>query len=123
MVNLSQYGSIFSQLYTDKMEIYRHKNADNLDGTTATILPEKPLYSNISCRISFVNIDLANDLAVNKLPIRIIPKVFCATDVDIKSGDYIIITRNNIVQYKGIVGKPNVYESHQEISLSVKGDA
>ena len=123
MVNLAQFGNIFNHLYTDKMDIYRHKNVENVDGTTGTILPEKPLYSNISCRISFVNIDLANDAVVNKLPIRIIPKVFCDTNVDIKSGDYIIITRNNNAQYKGIVGMPNIYETHQEISLSVKGDA
>ena len=123
MIDLSKYSNVFSQLYTDKLDIYRHTNSTNEDGTIKTKLPETPLYSSIPCRISFSRtIDLTTDKAINKLPIHLIPKVFCNTDVDIKAGDYLIITRKN-TQYKGIAGMPNVYESHQEISITVEGDA
>lgn len=123
MIDLSKYKGIVNQLFTDKLDIYRYGSSQNEDGTTATNLPKKPLYSNIPCRISFSRtIDLTTDLAINKLPIHLIPKVFCDTSIDIKAGDYIIITRNNI-QYKGIAGMPNMYETHQEINMTVGGDA
>lgn len=123
MIDLSKYRGIVNQLFTDKLDIYRHSVEENEDGTIKTGLPNKPLYSNIPCRISFSRtIDLTTDVAINKLPIHLIPKVFCDTSIDIKAGDYIIITRNS-TQYKGIAGKPNMYETHQEISLTVGGDA
>lgn len=123
MIDLSQYKGIVNQLFTDKLDIYRHNNSLNDDGTTKTDLPTTSLYSNIPCRISFSRtIDLTTDKAINKLPIHLIPKVFCDTSIDIKAGDYIIITRNN-TQYKGIAGNPNMYETHQEISMTVEGDA
>lgn len=124
MINLKVFKGIVNQLYTDKLDIYRHTNPElNSDGTTPTILPKKPIYTDIPCRISFSRtIDLTTDRAINKLPIHLIPKVFCDTSIDIKAGDYIIIRRNNI-EYKGLVGAPNVYETHQEISLTVEGDA
>ena len=123
MIDLSKYKGIVNQLFTDKLDIYRYGASQNEDGTTSTNLPTKPLYSNIPCRISFSRtIDLTTDLAINKLPIHLIPKVFCDTSIDIKAGDYIIITRNN-TQYKGIAGNPNMYETHQEISMTVGGDA
>ena len=91
--------------------------------TSLPRLGTRPLYSNVPCRISFSRtIDLTTDKAINKLPIHLIPKVFCDTSIDIKAGDYIIITRNN-TQYKGIAGNPNMYETHQEISMTVEGDA
>lgn len=123
MIDLTQYKGIVSQLFTDKLDIYRHTAEQNEDGTIKTGLPTTPLYSNIPCRISFSRtIDLTTDLTINKLPIHLIPKVFCDTSIDIKAGDYIIITRNN-TEYKGIAGKPNMYETHQEVSLTVGGDA
>lgn len=123
MIDLTVYKGIASLLYSDKLSIYRHTTKQNADGTTATILPTTPLYENIPCRISFSRtIDLTTDKAINKLPIHLIPKVFCDTDVDIKAGDYLIIERKKET-YKGIGGKPNVYETHQEISLTVGGDA
>lgn len=123
MIDLSQYKGIVNQLFSDKLDIYRYTSSLNDDGTTKPSLPDTPLYSNIPCRISFSRtIDLTTDITVNKLPIHLIPKVFCDTSIDIKAGDYIVITRKN-TQYKGIAGKPNVYETHQEISLTVGGDA
>lgn len=123
MIDLTMYAGIASQLYTDKLDIYRHTTSLNADGTTRTGLPETPLYEGVACRISFSRtIDLTTDKAINKLPIHIIPKVFCNTDVDIQAGDYLVITRKN-AQYKGLAGKPNVYETHQEISITVGGDA
>ena len=33
MIDLSKYSNVFSQLYTDKLDIYRHTNSTNEDGT------------------------------------------------------------------------------------------
>ena len=123
MIDLSIYKGIINNLFTDKMDIYRHHTSINSDGTTKTALSESPIYTDIPCRISFSRtIDLTTDITINRLPIRLIPKVFCDIDVDIKAGDYIIIRRNN-AEYKGLAGKSNMYETHQEISMTVEGDA
>lgn len=124
MIDLRIFGSVFNSLYADTLTVYRHSTSLNADGTTATNLTKVAVHENIPCRLSFGSSnDSPNDTDINKSPISIIPKIFCSTDIDIKSGDFIIVTRLNKAIYQGIVGRANIYETHQEILLSVEGDS
>lgn len=124
MINFTVTRNALRLLYTDKMEVYRHTNGLNADGTTITNLPKKSIYTNIPCRISFSRtVDSPSDKAINRNPISEIPKIICDIDVDIKAGDFVIVTRNNKVTYKGLLGLPNMYENHQEAMLDIRSDA
>ena len=56
------------------------------------------------------------------------PKLFCAHDVDIRAGDYIVLRRYSddgklIHTYKGLAAQPSWYSTHQEIFIRVDEEA
>ena len=127
-MNLSVFGSLFAQMYTDKMSISRYTETENTDGTTSVSKNLEPVYTDIPCRISFNQNDNPESLADDANPIFIQIKLFCKADVDIKKGDGIMVNRLDsdgsvLATYKGVSNLPIVYTTHKEIQIVQSGDA
>lgn len=128
VMRLSKFSKIMSKMYTDKMEVKRHEEVTNDDGTTGIQLLTVSKLDNVPCRISFVTKDYPLTSLEDKNPIRLDVKVFCDVDVDIKKGDLLIIDRlddngQTITTYKGISNLPYRFVTHQEIELVKVGEA
>lgn len=127
-MKISGFKSIISSTYTDIMDIYRHVEVMNTDGTSGIQISQMPLYTGIKCRISFENRDASNTISEDTNPINLQIKIFCEPSVDIKKGDKLIVYRNddngNIMSsYEGIANLPFVYTTHKEIEITEIGDA
>lgn len=117
-------GKYYAIIYTDRMDVYRHNEEYNSDGTTFTNIDE-PLYTDIPCRISFEYRDLKNDGPMEADKISYMPKVFCKNSVDLKSGDYVVITRTSddgeyTRVYKGHLGDSAWFSTHQEAIIGIE---
>lgn len=129
-MNYKQTRLIFQSKMTDRADIYRHRVINNIDGSTDIVLDEKPLYTNVKCRISFIRYKIENpsDIAVDENPIRFIPKLFFPVFTDVIAGDVVKVTRysseNEILgYYDGVTGMPAYYDTHTEIMLNVNTNA
>lgn len=127
-MKLSGFSKIITTMLTDKMSITRYVDKENEDGTTDTVMPESPLYSDVACRVSFSSGDKPNDKDVDDTPVAIVPKIFCELDVDLKAGDFVTATRFNdkgevIASYSGKVGLPAVFITHKEALFSIERSA
>ncbi len=127
-MRIAGLGKFYTILYDDRFDIYRTDKALNDDASTHIFYEEEPLYSNVPGRISFVSDDRGTDYEVDSTPIRYDPKLFCASDVDIKAGDYIVIHRlddkGNVTHtYKGRASKPSWYTTHQETFIRINEEA
>ena len=128
-MKLSGFSKIFSTMFTDKMSITRYIDKDNDDGTTTTVLPDSPVYTDVSCRISFLTSgERPNDDDIDNTPIKFVPKIFCKLDTDLKEGDFITVKRfddegNVIATYSGKVGLPSVFITHKEALFSIERSA
>ena len=127
-MNLASFDKVVAATFTDELDIYHYLNStDTTSRTVATSLPSTPSQSSVPCRISFMKIESPLPQEVDATPISTTPKIFCAAEVDIREGDYVVARRKKlgivIATYKGVVGLPNVFETHQEVLLGVKGYA
>ena len=123
-MKLAGLGSLMTILYNDRMDIYRTGASDNQDGTTDISYQPEPLRTDVPCRISFASDDSAADSEVDRNPVRFNPKLFCAPDVDLQAGDFVVVRRisdNAVVArtYEGRVGLPSWYSTHQEANLRI----
>jgi hypothetical protein len=124
-MNLEKYTSILKQYRYDKMNIKRYTEIVNSDGSTDITMPANPTYSNVPCKISFQQIEKQNETGMT-FSIDSNIKIFCATDIDLKDNDYIEITRTvgaKTVTYKGNIGMPALFQTHQEAELTLIGHA
>lgn len=115
----SGHRKIIEMLYTDSFDVYKFTQVTNADGSTDTILDTTPTIANQKCRISFPSMENPKDMKVDETPIRAVPKLFCAPDLDIQEGDIIVLRRLGeggrvLKTYEGQVGLPSVYPSHLE---------
>lgn len=127
-MKLGAFSGIITTMFTDKMEITRYVERTNSDGTTETALPDIPLYTDVSCRISFVSEENPKDGAVDDTPVKSIPKVFCKIDADVQAGDYITLRRigddgNVMATFSGQIGLPSIYPTHKEALFLIKESA
>ena len=128
-MKLSGFSAVISTLFKDKMTISRYVDKENADGTTTTVLSDSPLFEDIPCRISFSSTkEKPNDNEIDDTPIEMMPRIFCGANVDIKAGDYIVITRYNdsgevFATYAGKVGLPSVFITHKEALFSIERSA
>ena len=127
-MKLGAFSGIITTMFTDKMDITRYVEQENPDGTTETALPDIPLYTDISCRISFVSEESPKDGAVDDTPVKSIPKVFCKIDADVQAGDYITLRRigdggNVVATFSGQIGLPSIYPTHTEALFLIKESA
>lgn len=127
-MKLAGLGKLLAMLYNDRMDIYRTESREEKDSTTSISYEPEPLYSDVKCRISFSSDDTGTDSEVDRNPIRFNPKLFCAMDVDIKAGDFVVIRRyaddgSVMTMYEGMVAMPSKYSTHQEIFLRINESA
>lgn len=126
-MRLTSFTPIIASTFTDKMDIYHYQNSTNTSRTVATTLPSTPSKSSVPCRISFIKIESPLPDQVDGVPISTTPKLFCPVGCGIREGDYVEVRRMRngtvIGTYKGVAGLPNIFETHQEVLLGVKGYA
>lgn len=127
-MKLAGLGKLFAILYNDRMDIYRTEAQDNEDCTTSISYEPDPVYSNIECRVSFSSDDTGTDSEVDRNPVKFNLKLFCAMEVDIKAGDYVVARRyaddgSVMATYEGVVAMPSKYSTHQEVFLRVDESA
>ena len=127
-MKLSGFSGIIATLFTDKMSITRYVDEEEADGSTTTVLPSAPLYTDIDCRVSFASTENPNDKDVDNTPLEVAPKIFCKSDTDLRAGDFIKVTRFGddgkiIATYSGKVGLPSVFITHKEALFSIEESA
>lgn len=127
-MKLSGMGVFLTMLYDDRFDIYRTDKKANEDSSIDIFYQDTPKYSDVPGRLSFSSDDRSSDTAVDETPIKYNPKLFCAHDVDIRAGDYIVIRRYSddgkfIHTYQGLAAQPSWYSTHQEIFIRVDEEA
>ena len=123
-MKLAGLGKFLTILYDDRMDIYRTSAEINIDKTTVVFYDPSPLYKDVKCRLSFSSDDTGSDSEVDRNPVRSNPKLFCATDVDLQAGDYVVVRRyaddgSLKTTYEGRVAKPSWYSTHQEAVVRI----
>jgi len=127
-MRLDSFSPLLTEMMTDEMDVYRHTEVQNSDGTTSTILPTSPLHTQIKCRVSFSSLDNPRESEIDQTPIKVVPKIFCSTLADIKTGDMIVVRRlrhdkSTMVTYRGQIGLPANYLTHKEALFFIKESA
>lgn len=127
-MKLGKFAGIITTMFSDAMDITRYINKENADSTTETILPDTPIYTDVSCRISFSSEENPGDTDIDNTPLKLTPKIFCKIDEDLQAGDYVVVRRLDddgkvIATYSGKVGLPAVYISHKEALFYINGSA
>lgn len=129
MVRLSIAGKVLSKLYTDKLNVYRHVETVNDDGTTSVDTTLSQILTDIPCRISFSQLDSSDNFTEESNLRKVEIKVFCNTTVDVRKGDKITVERVEEVEgtvlqsFTGYASQPSKFASHQEIVLVESGVA
>ena len=82
------------------------------------------IYSNIRCNIEIVSTDVADNLAVDVVPIITSLRIHMPQYVDIRNNDYIIAKKmssdNRILQvYGGVCGYPSVNQARKSVSMTM----
>ena len=127
-MHLTGLGGLFAMLYNDKMDVYRTTENTNDDTSNNIAYNPKPLYTDISCRISFSSDDTGTDSEVDRNPVVYNPKLFCRPEIDLRAGDYVIVKRltdKGVVArtYEGVISEPSWYTTHQEAFMRINRGA
>ena len=125
-MKLSSFSALLTPLMTDRVYIYRYVN-ETENNITKTTLSNEPVVS-APCRISFDTRDKPSGSSIDETKIEFRPKLFVGTDVDIRAGDKVVITRYNddntvMSVYTGQAGEPACYPSHKEVLVYIEGSA
>ena len=123
-MKLAGLGRLMSILYDDRMDIYRTDKEANDDDTTDISYKPSPKYTGVPCRVSFSSDDTASETEVDRNPVRFNPKLFCKPEVDLRAGDYAVVTRYRddgavAAVYRGQVAQPSWYSTHQEAFMRI----
>lgn len=98
----------FEALWRDTMDIYRY----NDDGS----LPDVPAHAGVKCHYSMGTVQpVGTDSAPTMQSTN---KLFCATGVDIKPGDYVEVTQRNGAKVNLTVGEGFPFTYNQELSVT-----
>ena len=124
-INFEPIGEAMKVFDTDEIDIGRRTIIQNPDGTIGETNQEVPIYKNISCHISFDNIDNPDESTVDSEPIITMITINCPLEVDLQKGDYITARKlsNNgevIGTYTGIIGSPNKDQARQSAQMQMK---
>lgn len=127
-MRLGDFAGIITTMFSDKMDITRYVDIEMEDGSTQTALPDTPLHTDVSCRISFSSEENPGDTDIDNTPLKLTPKIFCGLGADLRAGDYVTVRRlddNNevIATYSGKVGLPAIYSSHKEALFYINRSA
>lgn len=124
-INFEPIGEALKAFDTDKIDIARRLEIENPDGTTGETSQDVPIYTDISCHISFDNVDNPDENTVDSEPIITMLTINCPVDVDLQKGDYITAYKLNnagetIAIYVGIIGYPEINQSRQSAQMQMK---
>ena len=127
-MKLSSFENTLSVLYLDRFDIHRYDESLNEDGTVSNLPSADPTLSDIPCKISYSNSDLAESSREDTNPIEQSIKLFCRPDVQVNKGDMLMVRRmsenGQVVQtFSGTANAPNKFLTHQEIMFTEVGDA
>lgn len=97
----------------DLMTIKRTVKEVNTDGSTGeTALTE--IYTDVPCDVQFYREDIPDTNTTSGKQTVMYLKLYCSTDVDLKSNDYVIIRKKSgdtFTEYSGYVSCPEVKSS------------
>lgn len=122
--NIRPFGHILNNLmYGDTCTISRIKENTDIYGATQPAGREE-IYKDITCKFSFTEKDNPSDSNETYMPVLKQVVVFTDLDYDIIAGDYISGYRTDpesgVKQLvEGICGKPNRFDTHQEIPIQI----
>ena len=124
-INFEPIGEAMKAFDTDKMDIARHTEVDNPDGTTGETGVDTPIYTGVYCHISFDQIDNPNPNTAETRPIIQALKISCSIDIDLQNGDFITAYKlaNNgtiIETYQGVIGEPTSSMSRKTAIMQVR---
>ena len=123
--NFRPYGKLLNKfLYDDTCTITRLKQGTDEYGASKPDSREE-VYTNIACKFSFSEKDSPADSDGTYMPVLKQVAVFTDLDHEIIAGDYITGYREDKVSgikqlVSGICGKPNRFDTHQEISIQIE---
>ena len=116
-MNVARYRRAIERLYTDRCTIYRYQAVKDPDTKETKLVPQ-PVYVDQPCRISQRAL-AQNGQTEAQNNIAYETKLFIAPELEIRQGDSIEVTRNDVTRrYKA--GEPFLYSTHQEVSLQRK---
>ena len=123
--NLRNYGKLLNKfMYGDTCTISRLKQGTDEYGASKPAGREE-VHKDIKCKFSFSDKDSPSDSNGSYMPVLKQIVVFTDLDYDIIAGDYIsgyrVDNETGIKQLvRGICGKPNRYDTHQEIPIQIE---
>lgn len=129
-IDLRPYASFAALLYTDRMDVTSAEEEEADDSSTLNVYPKEPQQKDIPCKVALPQKDKVDPDSLHEA-IELNPVIFCDPAVQIKAGDRITIRKcfadGTVYEtFEGLLaetGKPNVFTTHQEFELQVKGDA
>lgn len=131
MVNFKSIQKIHRKLmYHDKCDIYKYEVGTNPNGSKSTKKTKVPIYADVPCKISFSDRiwDTFHHNLVDTTPYEKQPKIFMEVEYHVEAGYYIEARRYDpgsgelLFTYEGQSGLPQVFLTHQEILLDMRGD-
>lgn len=114
-------SNILARTYLDTMTVF-HPVKKVVDGETVFLTNDNgaKVHENVPCSLSSKSTSkLVKDIALDKVMSDY--TIFAKSDVIVKSGDYIVLTRNigqSELTYYLKASKPKLYETHQEIPVN-----
>lgn len=115
---IAAYRKSIEELYDDTCNIYESGYIKDQETGITKPTDDVLVVANQQCRISFKTITPANQTeSGNKTSQEI--KLFIAPELLIKEGSKIVITRNGRATEYRNSGTPAIYDTHQEIILTL----
>lgn len=107
--------------YTGKMKVTRRQMVESTTNYS-TIFVETVVYEDKACALSKDRLVKANQNS-DVSDIEYTLKLFCAPEIDIKSGDRIEVTQDGMQYILKHTGEPFKYPTHQEFIVERKEKA
>ena len=115
-IKMVKARKVVESLYDGVCTITEHQKVKKENKSTA--FEEVVVLENQPCRMSFKNVNSANQTDTASVVTQTIT-VYLSPDVLVKPGSKLTITQNGVTTVYKSSGTPAVYSSHQEIQLEL----
>ena len=117
--NVGRYKTILTRMYTGSAKVeVKHAVTDKKSHKTRTQV--ETLYENIQCRLSHESKTLTEPYNRNTVNQTIM--LFLDNIYEIPAGARITVTQDGVTNRYGLASEPNVFETHQQIELTLWED-
>lgn len=117
--NPLKYKNIIKKFYTGVCNVYEKQSVT--DAETFKTRPQIVMkYEKVPCRLSHSSNTTTDSYPRNTVSQDI--KLFLDNDYEIKAGSQIEVTQDNVTNKYGAASEPNVFETHQEVTLNLWED-